>query len=105
LNEIVPLRIATWFNCSVISSAEIAAHRAKTASRCGNASTTHAFRGAHGTCPLGQRFPEELKSAINHPPLIEAINQTGRICSLENAGAMHYLQPRIPVHQSTTRRI
>jgi hypothetical protein len=105
LNEIVPLRIATWFNRATISSAEIAALRAKSASRCGNACKTGAFRSVQGTCPLGQRFPADLESAIKQSPLIEAINQTGRICSLEIAWALHYLEPRIPVHQSKTRRI
>ncbi|MFY7835460.1 MAG: hypothetical protein ACOVQ0_04150 [Novosphingobium sp.] len=57
--------------------------------------------------PLGKNFVDQAfaETKLKNALLIDAINQTGRNCSLEKPPAMHYLGSRNRVHQSTNRRI
>lgn len=63
------------------------------------------FRQSIIACPLGQAADFLYEWTINVGLLIEAVNQTGRICSLEKWLLMHYLANHTTVHPSTTRRI
>jgi hypothetical protein len=65
LNEIVPLRNATWFRRERISSAEIAAGSAKSARARRNALAIAAFLGFIRTCTLGHGFIDIRKVQYN----------------------------------------